>query len=86
MERNDMANSMANDTTNARPWTRLLTATHAALELWDTAVPFDADDEHVMAAMDELAAASAGVDLRQARTMDEAWLMLKNALELVNGV
>lgn len=71
---------------STEPWTRLLTATHAVLTLWDDAVPFDADDERVMAAMEELAAASAGVDLRQAAIFDKTWLMLKQMLERMNGV
>lgn len=69
---------------STEPWTRLLTATHTVLTLWDDAVPFDA--ERVMAAMEELAAASAGVDLRQAAIFDKTWLILKQMLEKMNGV
>lgn len=54
------------------PWTRILKAAHNVLSLWDNAIPFDTDDPEVIAALDELAAASANVDLRLAASADAA--------------
>lgn len=71
--------------TETGPWTRLLLATHAVLKLWDDGKSFDADSDEVWTAMEELSAASAATDLRQAATFDEAWKMLKQALELMSG-
>jgi hypothetical protein len=62
------------DATNNGLWTRLLRATHAVLNLWDSGTSFDSPE--ACDAMDELAAASAAVDLRLATIADDTMIGL----------
>jgi len=54
------------------PWSRLLLAAHAVLKPWDQAESFDGDSPAIEEVMNELAAASAAVDLTEATKADGA--------------